>query len=520
MGKFNRAFLVLLLAVFILIAAGAFFMGNGNTILVHASGEMTEAGSEEGEQETDLAEGEPEADLTEGEPEMGETVSGNGIEDISCICTDKCTSGRINAACAVCAEDYGKCAYISPKVRISILQPDKWYRYGNAEVRVSVEDAAHSPDFTVEKVEARIGQSGSYADITDSMKVRITEDCSVYVLVTDTNGKVYEENRSIQCFDKDKPSLNAGISGGMLTVQAMDRTSGVKAVYVNGQEFTDLTGGTVQIRLQQADSVYENFTVQAMDMAGNVSDIYTIKNPYYKNPEAKGEESSASELPVSALPTQPEKARAAVVDYVNTAEEKGGSMEENAQPEKADGALPDGVSESSKSMGKEFYTIQTENGKVFYLIIDNTLNGDNVYFLTEISENDLLNVTGITYQVMEGDAAVVESAVPVSVEEQEPEDTKEEETEALDEPSPDDMEEKRSPALAYGVLALLIGIAAGGIYFFRSYRREGEDFIDEDDDEEEEIYENEDMENDGNDGDTGENEDMAEEDDFFYGEDE
>lgn len=143
-------------------------------------------------------------------------------------------------------------------------------------------------------------------------------------------------------------------------------------------------------------------------------------------------------------------------------------------------------------MGKEFYTIQTENGKVFYLIIDNTLNGDNVYFLTEISENDLLNVTGITYQVMEGDAAVVESAVPVSVEEQEPEDTKEEETEALDEPSPDDMEEKRSPPLAYGVLALLIGIAAGGIYFFRSYRREGEDFIDEDD----------------------------EEDDFFYGEDE
>lgn len=54
------------------------------------------------------------------------------------------------------------------------------------------------------------------------------------------------------------------------------------------------------------------------------------------------------------------------------------------------------------------------------------------------------------------------------------------------------MEEKRSPALACGVLELLIGIAAGGIYFFRSYRREGEDFIDEDD----------------------------EEDDFFYGEDE
>ena len=55
----------------------------------------------------------------------------------------------------------------------------------------------------------------------------------------------------------------------------------------------------------------------------------------------------------------------------------------------------------------------------------------------------------------------------------------------------------RSPALAYGVLALLIGIAAGGIYFFRSYRREGEDFTDDEEDEEE-IYEKEDEENDGN----------------------
>lgn len=100
-------------------------------------------------------------------------------------------------------------------------------------------------------------------------------------------------------------------------------------------------------------------------------------------------------------------------------------------------------------------------------------------------------------------------------------DTKEEETEALDEPSPDDMEEKRSPALAYGVLVLIFGAAAGGIYFFRTYRKEGEDFIDDDDEEdEEEIYEKEEEENDGSGGDTGENEDMDGDDDCFYGEDE
>ncbi len=530
MGKINRAVSLLLLAAFILASAGAFFMGKGNAILVFASEGGAEADSAEGLSEDspgDLSE-----DAAEGEPEGGGTVSGNGVEDISCICTEKCASGRINAVCAVCAEDYEKCEYIPPKVRISISQPDKWYRYGNAEVKVSVEDMAHSPDFMVEKVEARIGQSGSYADITDSMKVRITEDCSVYVLVMAVNGKVYEENRSIQCFDKDKPSLNAGISGGMLTVQAMDRTSGVKAVYVNGQEFTDLTGGTLQIRLRQADSVLENFTVQAMDMAGNVSDVYTIKNPYYKNPEVKEEEGSVSELPKSVLPTQPAEARAAVVDYVNTAEDAAGSKEEKAQtkeeqpgkaqPGKVDGASPGEVLESSRSLGKEFYTIRTDNGKVFYLIIDNTQSGDNVYFLTEISENDLLNVTDISYQVMEGSGAATESALPEREEEKEAEEEKddegkEEETEPDAGLSADDGAEKRSPALAYGILVLLGGAVAGGIYFFRTYRREGEDFVDDDEEEdEEEIYEKEDVEKDGSYDESGMDGGIAGDDDFFY----
>ncbi|NBJ98674.1 hypothetical protein D5282_15445 [bacterium 1xD8-48] len=65
----------------------------------------------------------------------------------------------------------------------------------------------------------------------------------------------------------------------------------------------------------------------------------------------------------------------------------------------------------------------------------------------------------------------------------------------------------RSPALAYGVLALLIGIAAGGIYFFRSYRREGEDFTDDEEDEEE-IYEKEDEDMAGEDGEEGKEEEF------------
>lgn len=40
---------------------------------------------------------------------------------------------------------------------------------------------------------------------------------------------------------------------------------------------------------------------------------------------------------------------------------------------------------------KEFFIIQTRNEKIFYLIIDHTKVSDNVYLVTEVDEEDLLN---------------------------------------------------------------------------------------------------------------------------------
>ena len=40
--------------------------------------------------------------------------------------------------------------------------------------------------------------------------------------------------------------------------------------------------------------------------------------------------------------------------------------------------------------GKEFYTIMTEAGDVFYLIIDRQRNTQNVYFLNAVTEDDLM----------------------------------------------------------------------------------------------------------------------------------
>lgn len=83
------------------------------------------------------------------------------------------------------------------------------------------------------------------------MEVSISSNCSIYVRVTDQNGNTYEQNRYIECFDKTKPTIIAAAKNGILIVQGVDAESGIAALYVNGNEFTELTNNTLNVRLQK-----------------------------------------------------------------------------------------------------------------------------------------------------------------------------------------------------------------------------------------------------------------------------
>ncbi|MBQ2944819.1 MAG: DUF4366 domain-containing protein, partial [Ruminococcus sp.] len=296
--------------------------------------------------------------------------------------------------------------------------------------------------------------------------------------------------------------------------KAHDTDSGIKAVYVNGYEFKEFTNGVLNIRLQQFDAGYQYFTIQAMDNAGNMSEVYKTANPYYTDPETDDgtQENPAEQLPVSAKPTNPSSATGQVTEHTKTdsngntvsesnslAEQKKAAMKEAAEAEKA---------ESTKSeTGKEFYTIQTKTDKVFYLIIDRDGDEEMVYFLTEISENDLLNATEDNSEVLPQNSAALESAIPVSdgalsnnnVEQEMVEETPE--PESVEE-STEEVEEtpiaEENPLGTYLVLGVFGGIAIGAGYYFKVVKGKKEDFLDEDDDEEEEeeIFEDDEEETD------------------------
>ena len=311
--------------------------------------------------------------------------------------------------------------------------------------------------------------------------------------------------QNVQMSEKDtditKPTLNASVSNGVLNIQVYDENSGVKAIYVNGYEFTEVINGILTIRLQQFDAGYEYFYISAMDNAGNQSEIYKMKNPYYSSLESQ--ENLAQQLPISAEATKPSVARGIVTEYIQM-----GDSKQNTQTV-AQVKQPN-VEELQEDMetiesGKEFYTIQTASGKVFYLIIEKGKEEEVVYFLTEISENDLLNVTTNNSETLPKNSAVLESAIPFTesalpnqdstnqIEElpnlEDDENTKE--TEQIPE-----IAKEPNPIISYVLISGLAVAFIIGAYYFKVVRKKKEKFVEDEDEDEEEVFETEEEEND------------------------
>ena len=366
--------------------------------------------------------------------------------------------------------------YIAPDVKITITPQEGWHK-DEAVVSVSAEDMLATGNFVMDSVKVKISKNGSWMDITDDMRFVVSENCSVYVMITDKNGTTYEKTRYITCFDKTKPVLNAAVNGGLLSVQAMDSDSGVKAVYVNGYEFTELTNGVLNVRLQEFDTGYEYFTIQAIDMAGNMSDVYKTKNIYYRT-EGEKEETI---LPGNATPTPPSDAQADVTEHVDESK-------------------------------KEFYTIKTDTEKIFYLVIDKSGESEKVYFLTEVSERDLLNVTSDTMQTLPQNNAIIEGAIldensteqendsilnkedsSADVEKEETQDNTENhaDTESISKKE-ESVKKESGSATVYIIIGIAAAIGIGVGYYFKVYKKKLETEDDEEEGLEDVIYENED----------------------------
>lgn len=198
---------------------------------------------------------------------------------------------------------------------------------------------------------------------------------------------------------------------------------------------------------------------------GNTSEATKpSNNPPKKTPLVKGGNTKA----VNNLATQENKARGSVIENVDR---NGKDITPSGDTEK-DKENPVDV--------RQFLTFQTKSGKTMHLIVDHSSNQDNVRLLTEVGEQDLLNMIES------------EDKNTIKVEEPKKEEVKKEEPKTVPV-----KEEKRSGIGSFLIIALVIGGVVGAGYYFKVVKAK-EDRMLEDFEEDDEDYISESEDDDDN----------------------
>lgn len=209
--------------------------------------------------------------------------------------------------------------------------------------------------------------------------------------------------------DTVPPSLEASLTDGKVQIEAADDNSGVEAVYIDENRVNSLTDGKASVILKDYAGKEKSVSVYAVDYAGNHSETVKFDNPYYTESKPEAQTSTKPAQTQSAGTAAQTKPSGSSGGSTNTASGKAGNasaensgnadtgdtQEENTSSIPEGAFTPDGsasvLDEAQETADdKQFYTITTEAGNVFYLIIDGKRDSQNVHFLNGVTEADLM----------------------------------------------------------------------------------------------------------------------------------
>ena len=166
------------------------------------------------------------------------------------------------------------------------------------------------------------------------------------------------------------------------------------------------------------------------------------------------------------IATEPSTSKAQLIENVNNANGNYPIHHGNATGE---------IKDKYSADARQFITFKTKSGKTFHLIINHDEEGQNVMLLTEVSEDDLLNMVEKKEKPKEEIKKIEE---PVPVEEIKKEEPKKEESKG---------------GGSYIFLGIIVLAVVGAGYYFKIYKKKQEDDAEEDEeyDEFEDEYERE-----------------------------
>lgn len=165
-----------------------------------------------------------------------------------------------------------------------------------------------------------------------------------------------------------------------------------------------------------------------------------------KEPENLKQNATASESEKpntnKGVASAPSKARASVVENKDNAN-KDYPIHHNSDKENKE-------ADKYSADARQFITFKTKNGKTFHLIINHDEQGENVMLLTEVSEDDLLNMVEVK---------------------EKPKEAIKQETEPVKEEVKPEKKEEKSNLGTYIILLLVIGVALGAGYYFKIVKK-------------------------------------------------
>lgn len=368
-----------------------------------------------------------------------------------------------------------------PAYTIVITPPTGWRNTASAQVRIEITDE-HGTGW--DSVRASTGSAG-WTDLTEAFRqgntaeLEVADNGTLVVRVTDPHGGYHEEQAKINCFDRQAPTVTAGIDGEPLHIEATDDLSGVAGIQVNGLLFTALENGSIDVQFDEALRSYAKLAIRAYDFAGNFSQAVTLENPYYgypatptpaptatpkptvkptKAPSGGGSASKPTVKP-TATPTALPTASPVVIlptptpVYIQTG--PGQAFTQSGNMQTVDLLY-------ASNTNKQFITVQSRGGQTYYLIIDydKPIDEENeiyeTYFLNLVDERDLLSLLS-----EEDMPTPTPTPSPTPVPTQVPT------------PVPAQTQQEKDTGTGWLALAVLCLLAAGGALWFLKSRKSG-----------------------------------------------
>ena len=314
-------------------------------------------------------------------------------------------------------------------------------------------------------------------DEIESLKEKLKKEKDNKDLSSDIKKEMDKLNEKIKDLEKKANEVNkAPASSNVVT--PIPPNSSIKTSAGNSQPLVN-TGKGSEPKTSFGNTTKDENTKQSKDKEKEIRypNKLTAKTPANNNSQDSAMDGTSKSVNTNkGVASAPSKAR--------------GSLTENKDNANKEYPIHHGDSSDNKETdmysadARQFITFQTKNGKTFYLIINHDEDSENVMLLTEVSEDDLLNMV----EKKEAPKQEVVKEEPVK-----------------EEVKPEKKDEKSNLG-TYIILLLVVGGALGAGYYFKVVKKKEDKELEALEEEDDDFFSESESEEEINDADEVEDE--------------